>query len=132
MKGWSQTRLVQVTSRGQRRDLRANSGPSRGWWCATDPDRRGWHVCHETIYQALYLGEGVLNRQLTRRLRPGRLLRKRRRHPGVALDHRPAAANERSRLSDWKVVYSAGQATSPPSPPYRSGVKANLDAARFG
>jgi transposase len=35
------------------------------------PDRPLWHVCHETIYQALYRGaRGGLNRKLTKRLRP--------------------------------------------------------------
>jgi IS30 family transposase len=47
-----------------------------------NPDRP-WHVCHETLYQALYQalyqGKGGLSRQLTRRLRTGRSLRKRRR-----------------------------------------------------
>ena len=44
------------------------------------PDQPGWHVCHETIDQALYHGgKGGLSRSLTRRLRTGRPLRKRRR-----------------------------------------------------
>jgi IS30 family transposase len=33
------------------------------------PDRPAWHVCHETIYQALYGGKGGLRRELTKRLR---------------------------------------------------------------
>lgn len=46
----------------------------------TFPDRRGWHVCHEMIYQAPYHGgKGGLSRKLTARLRTGRPLRKRRR-----------------------------------------------------
>src|SRR6185312_13964235 len=50
------------------------------WLRSTFPDRPDWHLCHETIYQALYLGgRGGLRRQLTRRLRTGRPLRKRRR-----------------------------------------------------
>jgi IS30 family transposase len=41
-----------------------------------------WHVCHETIYQALYHGgKGGLSRQLTVPLRTGPPLRKRRRQP---------------------------------------------------
>lgn len=44
------------------------------------PNRPGWHLCHETIYQALYRGSrGGLNRQLTERLRTRRPLRKHRR-----------------------------------------------------
>ena len=64
------------------------------------PDRPSWHLCHETIYQALYNGgKGGLSRQLTRRLRTGRPLRKRRRRPdqrkirfivpSVLIDHPP-------------------------------------------
>jgi len=50
------------------------------WLRATYPDRVSWHVCHEPIYQALYHGgKGGLRRELTRRLRTGRPLRKRRR-----------------------------------------------------
>jgi IS30 family transposase len=51
------------------------------WLRQAFPHRRAWHVCHETIYQALYHGGrgGGLRRELTRRLRTGRPLRKRRR-----------------------------------------------------
>nr|GID87002.1 hypothetical protein Ade03nite_59260 [Actinoplanes derwentensis] len=53
-----------------------------GWLRLTHPDRLYWHVCHETIYQALYHGgRGGLHRQLTKRLRTSRPLRKRRRRP---------------------------------------------------
>ncbi len=51
------------------------------------PDRVDWHVCHETIYQAIYNGgKGGLSRTLTRRLRTGRPLRKRRRRAAVDVD----------------------------------------------
>jgi IS30 family transposase len=77
------------------------------------PDRPAWHICHETIYQALYHGgKGGLSRALTRRLRTGRPLRKRRRRaherrirflaPAVLIDHRPAVVNERNRVGDWE------------------------------
>jgi transposase, IS30 family len=77
------------------------------------PDRPAWHVCHETIYQALYRGaRGGLNRRLTGRLRTGRPLRKRRRRadqrrsryvvPYQRIEHRPAIVSERSRLGDWE------------------------------
>lgn len=79
----------------------------------TFPDRPSWHVCHETIYQALYHGgRGGLERSLTRRLRTGRPLRKRRRRadqrrirflaPAQLIDNRPAVVEERSRLGDWE------------------------------
>jgi transposase, IS30 family len=49
------------------------------WLRTAYPERPRWHLCHETIYQALQRGEGGLNRQLTKQLRTGRPLRKRRR-----------------------------------------------------
>ena len=39
------------------------------WLRAEYPDRPEWHICHETIYQALYLGrKGGLSRVLTAKL----------------------------------------------------------------
>ena len=83
------------------------------WLRTAYPQRVGWHVCHETIYQALYNpGKGGLSRQLTRRLRTGRPLRKRRRRagqrrcrfvaPATLIEHRPPAAHERARVGDWE------------------------------
>ena len=77
------------------------------------PERPGWHLCHETIYQALYRGaRGGLNRKLTKRLRTGRPLRKRRRHPNERrsryvvphqrIEHRPLIVSERGRIGDWE------------------------------
>jgi IS30 family transposase len=75
------------------------------------PDRPGWHICHETIYQALYRGASGLSRELTRRLRTGRPLRKRRRRsnqrqarfvvPAVLIDYRPDVVARRGRVGDW-------------------------------
>jgi IS30 family transposase len=40
------------------------------WLRSEYPDRSRWHVCHETIYQALYNGaKGGLSRKLTKKLR---------------------------------------------------------------
>jgi IS30 family transposase len=77
------------------------------------PDEPSRHLCHETIYQALYRGaRGGLNRRLTKRLRTGRPLRKHRRRPDQRrsryvvphqrIDQRPAIVTERSRLGDWE------------------------------
>lgn len=83
-------------------------------WLRTEhPDRPRWHVCHETIYQALYnRGRSGLNRQLTKKLRTGRPLRKRHRRahertprfiaPALLIDHRPLEAANRSRVGDWE------------------------------
>jgi transposase, IS30 family len=57
-------------------------GADRGLAAQTYPDRRAWHICHETIYQAIYHGGNRgLTRKLTAKLRTGRPLRKRRRKP---------------------------------------------------
>jgi IS30 family transposase len=77
------------------------------------PERPSWHVCHETIYQALYHGgKGGLSRTLTRRLRTGRALRRRRRRadqrqvrfiaPGRLIDQRPPEVETRLRIGDWE------------------------------
>ena len=83
------------------------------WLRETHPQKKSWHVCHETIYQAVYWpGNSGLTRKLTTHLRTGRPLRKRRRRPEVRtprfiapatlIDHRPAVVEERSRLGDWE------------------------------
>ncbi len=77
------------------------------------PGRPDWHVCHETIYQALYHGgTGGLDRQLTRQLRTARPLRKRRRRaqermirfiaPAQLIHKRPAIVEARTRIGDWE------------------------------
>lgn len=83
-------------------------------WLRTEyPDRPAWHICHETIYQALYLGrKGGLSRALTAKLRTGRPLRKRRRRssertpryvaPAVLIHHRPPIVEARTRIGDWE------------------------------
>ena len=84
-----------------------------GWLRTTFPDRTEWHVCHETIYQAICLaGRAGLRRQLTRKLRTGRPLRKRRRRaterrtrfvtPGRLIDQRPDIVAHRERVGDWE------------------------------
>nr|WP_233194060.1 MULTISPECIES: IS30 family transposase [unclassified Cryobacterium] len=83
------------------------------WLRDTHPQKRLWHVCHETIYQALYWpGNSGLTRKLTPHLRTGRPLRKRRRRPDVRaprfiapatlIDHRPQVVDDRSRFGDWE------------------------------
>ncbi len=77
------------------------------------PEQREWHICHETIYQGLYRGgTGGLSCTLTKKLRTGRPLRKRRRRPdqhssrfvtpGRLIHHRPAQAAARVRVCDWE------------------------------
>src|SRR4051794_30376729 len=79
----------------------------------TYPDRPAWQLCHETIYQGLYHGgKGGLSRTLTRKLRTGRPLRKRRRNPvartprfiapGRLIDQRPVVVEHRTRIGDWE------------------------------
>ncbi len=77
------------------------------------PDQPGWHVCPETIYQALYLpGRGALSRELTRKLRTGRSMRRRRRRPdarrvrfatpGSSIAERPLEVLARDRPGHWE------------------------------
>jgi IS30 family transposase len=85
------------------------------------PDRPDWHVCHETIYQAIYHGgRGGLSRTLTKKLRTRRPMRKRRRRPDerrsrflahwLLIDQRPAVVEERQRIGDWEgdLIIGAG------------------------
>src|SRR5699024_10488043 len=44
-----------------------------GWLRLHHPEKKRWHVCHETIYQALYLqARGGLKRQVQESLLQGR------------------------------------------------------------
>jgi IS30 family transposase len=77
------------------------------------PDKPRWHLCTETIYQALYLpGRGGLSRDLARRLRTGRPMRRRRRRsdqrrvrfavPGASITFRPAQVEARDIPGHWE------------------------------
>ena len=95
--------------------LRVEWSPEQvaAWLRETYPLNLSWHVCHETIYQALYRGgkEG-LSRKLTVHLRTGRPLRKRGRRanqctvrfiaPALLLEHRPPIVEDRIRVGDWE------------------------------
>jgi len=94
-------------------DLEWSPEQIAAWLRIEFPDRPRWHVCHETIYQALDDGaRSGLSRQLTTKLRTGRPLRKRRRRaqertprfltPALLIDHRPSVAEHRSRVGDWE------------------------------
>ncbi len=83
------------------------------WLRRTYPERQSWHVCHETIYQGLYTPAlSGLSRALTKRLRTGRPLRRRRRLPlartprfkvpSRLIDERPHDVTARLRLGDWE------------------------------
>ncbi|GII43570.1 IS30 family transposase [Planotetraspora phitsanulokensis] len=76
-------------------------------------DRPEMHVCHETIYQALYVqGRGELRRELARALRTGRAMRKPRRlaqqrqprysAPMVMISERPAEIEDRAVPGHWE------------------------------
>nr|WP_203888318.1 IS30 family transposase [Planotetraspora kaengkrachanensis] len=78
-------------------------------------DRPEMHVCHETIYQALYVqGRGELRRELARAraLRTGRAMRKPRRlaqqrqprysAPMVMISERPAEVEDRAVPGHWE------------------------------
>ena len=76
------------------------------------PDDERMQVCHETIYQALYVqGRGALRRELTACLRTGRALRKPRRRVDerrerikdkVMISERPAEVADRAVPGHWE------------------------------
>ncbi|WP_244972631.1 IS30 family transposase [Paramicrobacterium fandaimingii] len=87
---------------------------------AAFPDTPSWHICHETMYQGLYHpGRSGLSRVLTRKLRTGRPMRKRRRRahartprfiaPALLIGQRPPAVEDRVRLGDWEGDLSTGR-----------------------
>jgi IS30 family transposase len=97
----------------QRLELEWSPQQIAAWLRVEHSDRPEWHVCHETIYQALYYaGKGGLSRTLTKRLRTGRPLRKRRQRtnqrqvrfiePARLIDARPPVIELRSRIGDWE------------------------------
>ena len=84
-----------------------------GWLRREHPERPTWHLCPETIYQAVYDPiRGGLSRQFTKKLRTGRPLRKRRRRveqravrfvaPAKLITHRPPVVSARLRVGDWE------------------------------
>jgi IS30 family transposase len=95
--------------------LEDTSSPQQisAWLRTEHPARPEWHVCHETIYQALYLGrKGGLSRALTAKLRPGRPRRKRRRRvtertaryvaPAVLIHCRSTMSRRACGSGDWE------------------------------
>ena len=76
------------------------------------PDDERMRICHETIYQALYVqGRGALRRELTACLRTGRALRKPRRRADqrrerikdkVMISERPAEVADRAVPGHWE------------------------------
>jgi IS30 family transposase len=67
------------------------------------PDQPQMRVCHETIYQALYVpSRGGLKQQLTRRLRTGRAVRKPCRKPGQRKNRIPNMINISQRPTEVK------------------------------
>jgi IS30 family transposase len=77
------------------------------------PEQPSWHICAETIYQALYIpARGGLTRNLTRKLRTGPSMRRRRRRPdarrvrfataGASISSRPLEVLLRARPGHWE------------------------------
>jgi transposase-like protein len=97
--------------------------------------RSSWHLCPETIYQALYLpARGGLTRELTRKLRTGRPMRKRRRRvdgrrvrfpTGMSISARSKDVDLRLHPGHWEGdLMSSGDRTDRPSGPWSSAIAA--------
>ena len=90
------------------------------WLRRQFPDRPEMQVCHETIYQSVYVqGRGALRRELAACLRTGRALRKPRRKEGerrgkipgmVMISERPAEVADRAVPGHWEgdLILGAG------------------------
>lgn len=101
-----------------------------GWLRRALVGRPEWHLCHETIYQALYHGDRGLKRDPHNQAANRRPLRKRRRHPdrrqprfvapATLVDCRPPVMEQLS-PGTGRGTSSSGEPTSPPSAPWSSG-----------
>jgi IS30 family transposase len=91
------------------------------WLRRQFPDCPEMQVCHETIYQSIYVqGRGALRRELSACLRTGRALRRPRRTederrgkiPGmVMISERPAEVQDRAVPGHWEGDLIAGSAS---------------------
>ncbi|MGP9607479.1 IS30 family transposase [Glutamicibacter sp. AOP33-2CA-4] len=92
---------------------------------ADHPDNTEMRVCHETIYQAIYLQpRGGLKREVEKCLRTGRARRKqhrsaesrtpRFRDPMINISERPASVEDRAVPGDWEgdLILGAGNKTA--------------------
>jgi IS30 family transposase len=102
LRGHVQARLLEKWSPAQISAMLAQEFPG-------EPEMR---VCHETIYQAIYVqGRGALRRELAACLRTGRAVRRPRRREGerrgpipgmVMISQRPAEAADRAVPGHWE------------------------------
>src|SRR5262245_46343244 len=102
LREYVQARLAQRWSPGQIAAMLAREFPGE----------REMRVCHETIYQAIYVqGRGALRRELAACLRTGRAVRRPRGRPGerrgripgmVMISERPAEAQDRAVPGHWE------------------------------
>ena len=93
-------------------DARWSPEQISGWLKAEFPDNGGMRVCHETIYQAIYVqARGELRRDVAKCLRTGRAKRRpqgdtasrrpRFREPMVMVSERPAEVEDRAVPGHW-------------------------------
>lgn len=92
---------------------------------ADHPDQTEMRVCHETIYQAIYVqARGGLKREVEQSLRTGRARRKQHRNPAsrtprfrdpmINISERPASVEDRAVPGDWEgdLILGAGNKTA--------------------
>lgn len=105
----------------ERLDARWSPEQISGWLRSEFPGDGGMNVCHETIYQAIYVqARGELRRDVARCLRSGRARRRPRgdaasrrprfREPMVMISERPAEAEDRAVPGHWEGDLITGAA----------------------
>ena len=105
----------------ERLDARWSPEQISGWLRAEFPHNEGMNVCHETIYQAIYVqARGELRRDVAKCLRQGRAKRRPRgdvaarrprfREPMVMISERPAEVADRAVPGHWEGDLITGAA----------------------
>lgn len=106
-------------------DLKWSPEQIAAWLRREHPDAKEWHVCHETIYQALYVqARGGLKKQVAAALRTGRTRRvpnkdQQKRQPRfvdemIMISQSPADVDDRAVPGHWEgdLILGAGNTSA--------------------